>query len=419
MGNLVIKPSNKVNIIYPEVVDVYFAKKVEENGAVKFEKIEKGFLNTLMYIVIETNHIEEGFSLKINVFQYLAKDGKVHKRDTKEKNLDVKVGNYKNKGGTATQAIFEIMLGFDNKNDLPCYCLFSKENRLYVTLSIEANNDEKNYKTICYNLKKYKYNYIDDPNFWYAENRFELEKRKPIIVIDPGHGYTKGTTGAVCRIYTHKVKDNNGNPMKDDKGNFINRTSDIMQLPQYVIDDYNSWVISEKEDTNRNERGLVFDVSLKLVQLLKSKGYDCILTRTERVINGNDNITTRAERIKKANDNAADYFISIHADGGKFTSTGSHTIYPDTSDNDVLTKSKKLAEDIFKYYDVVNVDKESPKKDVRGIQILKSSNKTKRMVLVELGFLTNPQDAKKMFSNIDKIAEQLAKGLLYNIENDF
>lgn len=50
-----------------------------------------------------------------------------------------------------------------------------KENRLYVTLPIEANNDGKGDKIICYNLKEYKYNYIDDPNFWYRKNRFELE----------------------------------------------------------------------------------------------------------------------------------------------------------------------------------------------------------------------------------------------------
>lgn len=336
----------------------------------------------------------------------------------------MEVGNYKDKGGTVNQAIAKIELFSANKKvqeRYNKYLIDSVDKKIQIFMEVDADGNGEMKCGVCYNLEKYYGNFGDDPNFWYRGEGawFEVKQKKPIIVVDPGHGYTKGTTGAVCRIYTHKVKDKDGNPAKDSKGNFINQSSDIMQLPQYVIDDYNTWVVSEKEDSSRNERGLVFDVSLKLAQLLKNKGYNCILTRTERVINGNDNGTTRAERIKKANDNTADYFISIHADGGSFTSTGSHTIYPNTSDNDVLIKSKKLAEDIFKYYDVVNVDEESPKKDVRGIQVLKSSNKTKRMVLVELGFLTNPQDAKKMFSNIDKIAEQLAKGLLYNIENDF
>ena len=88
-------------------------------------------------------------------------------------------------------------------------------------------------------------------------------------------------------------------------------------------------------------------------------------------------------------------------------------------DKDIKNKSKKLAEDIYKYYDVIEKEINSPKEDTRGLQVLSPSNKTKRKVLVELGFLTNPREAKSLFSNIDKIADQLAKGLIYNIENSY
>jgi N-acetylmuramoyl-L-alanine amidase len=50
------------------------------------------------------------------------------------------------------------------------------------------------------------------------------------------------------------------------------------------------------------------------------------------------------------------------------------------------------------------------------LQVLRSSNKTKRKVLVELGFITSPKDAKALFSNIDLIAQQLYEGLLKNIK---
>jgi N-acetylmuramoyl-L-alanine amidase len=152
---------------------------------------------------------------------------------------------------------------------------------------------------------------------------------------------------------------------------------------------------------------------------LKDKGYKCYLTRVKSTIKGIDNQETRAKRIKIANDNQADYFISIHSDGGTFNSFGSHTIYPKTLDKDIKNKSKKLAEDIYKYYDVIEKEINSPKEDTRGLQVLSPSNKTKRKVLVELGFLTNPREAKSLFSNIDKIADQLAKGLIYNIENSY
>ena len=82
-------------------------------------------------------------------------------------------------------------------------------------------------------------------------------------------------------------------------------------------------------------------------------------------------------------------------------------------------KSKKLSEDILKYYNIIKVITESPKIDSRNLQVLGKSNKAKRITLVELGFLSNPAEAKTMFENINKIAEQLAKGIIYNIENDY
>lgn len=240
------------------------------------------------------------------------------------------------------------------------------------------------------------------------------------IVIDPGHGYTKGNTGATCKIYTHKIRGEDGEPLKKDDGEFETSSANIMKLPQYVIDDPTSWVISKKEDPNHNERGLVFDISVKLKDLLEKDGFTCFLTRESKVIQGTDDSSTRKKRIDLANNKQAHYFISVHADGAdNETSSGAHVIYPKTTDNKVSTDSKQLAVDIFKFYNVVQVESNSPKEDVRGLQVLGSTNKTNRKVLVELGFVTTPRDAKAMFSNIDKIAEQLHQGLVFNIKNNF
>ena len=65
---------------------------------------------------------------------------------------------------------------------------------------------------------------------------------------------------------------------------------------------------------------------------------------------------------------------------------------------------------------MVPVEPSSPKKDVRNLQVLRNSNKTNRKVLIELGFVTSPKDAKALFSNIDLIAQQLYKGLLKNLK---
>ena len=233
---------------------------------------------------------------------------------------------------------------------------------------------------------------------------FKFTKNNLTIVIDPGHGYTKGTSGASAKIYEYKIDKN-----KTAKANITN-------LPQKVIDNTNL-IVGDEEDPDRNERGLVFDVSIKLKELLKANGYNVILTRTERKIKGIDDPKTRQARIDLANKNNADYFISIHADGStKYSDSGAHVIYPNTTDSKVVALSKELAKDIFSYYTVVPVEPSSPKKDVRNLQVLRNSNKTNRKVLIELGFVTSPKDAKALFSNIDLIAQQLYKGLLKNLK---
>jgi len=420
MGKIVKSSNLKIN--YKEVVRVYFAKKnIDENGNISFQEIKEGFINSLMYIIIETKNIEEGTFLRINIFQYLEKDRLVKLSDTKKEDLLAAVGNYKDKGGTSSQAITQIILGINDNEHPQFYKLFAVDT-LHIILSIDTDGDGKIDKEICYNLECYKYNYERHPNYWYNDF-FLLKRKKPVIVIDPGHGYEQGNTGTSCRIYKHKIKDNEGNEQKDKQGNLITKKSNIFELPDYVINDYKKWGISEEEDYERNERGLVFDVSVKLVEILQKKGIkDVFLTRQERKIKGKDDLITRKKRIDFSNDHKADYFISIHADGGTFSSKGSHSIYPNSSNissDEVILKSKKLSEDILKYYNIIKVITESPKIDSRNLQVLGKSNKAKRITLVELGFLSNPAEAKTMFENINKIAEQLAKGIIYNIENDY
>ncbi|MDR2205206.1 MAG: N-acetylmuramoyl-L-alanine amidase [Flavobacteriaceae bacterium] len=259
-----------------------------------------------------------------------------------------------------------------------------------------------------------------------ARTEFDLSSKKEIknekykkikIVLDPGHGYTKGNTGAVCYLYKYKIKGNDGLPELDSNNNPVIKEGDIMNIPQYVINEPDAWIISKKEDPNYNERILVFDVSSKLKELLEKKGFTCFITRDSKVIIGNDDVKTRMKRIDLANKNKADYFISIHADGSKSNnSTGSHVIYPKMSDENIRKNCKELATDIFTFYNVVNVEKSSPKEDERELQVLGSSNYTPKKILVELGFVTTPKDANSLFSNIDRIAQQLFDGIMKNVE---
>jgi N-acetylmuramoyl-L-alanine amidase len=298
----------------------------------------------------------------------------------------------------------------------------TKDKKVYLSLLVDAHTTNPDFE-ITYNGRNpngeneegtgSKTNYfLDMKDKW-----FELKRKDPVIIIDPGHGYTKGNTGAVSFIYTHKIKGPDGKPELDAKKLPKTAKNNVETLPQYVIDDPVTWVLSKKEDPDRSERFLVHDVGTKLKTLLEAKEYKKIfLTRERGPISGSDDSATRQARIDVSNNNKADYFISVHADGlDNMTATGSHVIYSSSAD----TKSEELATDIFSTYTIVAVEATSPKTDVRGLQILKSVNKAERKVLIELGFVTTPKDAKSLFTNIDTIASQVKDGLIVNINKNF
>lgn len=71
-------------------------------------------------------------------------------------------------------------------------------------------------------------------------------------------------------------------------------------------------------------------------------------------------------------------FSSLYADGAEgYTSSGAHAIYPDVDDSEVVDSSKEFSEDILSCYDIVAVLDDSPKKDSRGLQVLRDTNKEK------------------------------------------
>lgn len=243
------------------------------------------------------------------------------------------------------------------------------------------------------------------------------EETKPIIVIDPGHGIKGGNVGTQARIYKYKLMGKDGKELLDKNGKVLTDKKNVNELPQYVLDNPNKWILGNNSSANheldneRTEYKLTYDVGKIIYDYFKEKKYEVIITRTSRDIksyDGNDLI----RRVNMANEAKADYFISIHADGDNSFVHGAHAIYSSSD-------GKELASDIMKYYTVVGVLNTSPKKDVRNLYIFKAANKTKRITLVELGFITNPKEAKKLFNNIKLIANQLIKGLEENINRNF
>ncbi|SCC31564.1 N-acetylmuramoyl-L-alanine amidase [Gilliamella intestini] len=254
-------------------------------------------------------------------------------------------------------------------------------------------------------------------------NKFQLKNTRPVIVIDPGHGVTPGNEGAQARIYQYKLKGNNGEILKDAKGNVQTKTATVIDLPSYVLEAPDTWIIgnndyskskNNKLDHKRTESNMVYEVSIKLYNLLLQKGYNVLITRNSKnVVKVANNKEAIYFRCDIANKNKADYFISIHADGLTNFTSGAHVIYYEGD-----KKGLELANDIFSCYTVVNIGKKHP--DARNnVGVLGEKNQTKYKVLIELGYITHPKDAKSIYDNMDLIAEQLAQGLEININKHF
>jgi N-acetylmuramoyl-L-alanine amidase len=260
---------------------------------------------------------------------------------------------------------------------------------------------------------------IVDLNSLIIDNRSEI-----VIVIDPGHGNTKGNTGATyIKAYKHKVKDTDGTVKKDPttQVEIIEETL-IDDLPDYVsaevskADSSWKWITERIWDHNKLERDIVWDVSVELQKIFSEAGYSAHKTREAKIIQGSDD---RAARNRFATDKKAHYFISVHADGStNYKASGSHAIYRHSSDAGYTERQREFAKDIMTFFTIVSTH-DTPRK--RGdLQVISpTANSSYRKSLVELGFVTNTNDYNAMSSNIEKMALQLAKGLESNIRKNY
>jgi len=247
-----------------------------------------------------------------------------------------------------------------------------------------------------------------------------VNSRKDIVVVvDPGHGSGSENVGAVAtKGYKHFVKGADNKPeLGPDKNPKVVFTS-VLELPSYVINDISKskkeWITERVGDNGITEADLVLKVAQSVYGKLKAIGYTVFLTR-----NTATGISNQA-RSNAANLNKAIYFISIHADGDyDYRVTGAHAIYREGDDSDYNKRQHEFAEDIFSLYDKVATIV-TPRKDIKPIRVLSpSENKAERKTLLELGFISNPDDYDNINNNVDTIARQIIQGIEINVRKHF
>lgn len=169
--------------------------------------------------------------------------------------------------------------------------------------------------------------------------------------------------------------------------------------------------------TNKPEYELTLEVSLYLQEVLIEKGFDVQLTRTKNEVD-----ISNVERAQMANEMEADLFLRIHADGAESAvAEGFSVLTPGQGNPDT---EKVYEESLIAAEHIVDQVKEIATLHSNGIIFrddLSGFNWSEVPVnLIELGFMTNPEEDKKLSDNryITNLTNAIADGIeAYLIES--
>ena len=143
-----------------------------------------------------------------------------------------------------------------------------------------------------------------------------------------------------------------------------------------------------------NEREISENITLKVKEILESKGITRELTR------GKDDVISIADRIVLANSNDYDYYISIHVNSSESENKGTGI---EAFSCDCWSLSNSVLKELENEFNYEN----------RGIFLSNFYNKriNTKSTILEIGFLNNERDRNYLINQQDRYAECIAKGI--------
>lgn len=150
-----------------------------------------------------------------------------------------------------------------------------------------------------------------------------------------------------------------------------------------------------------NEREISENISLKVKEILESKGITVELTR------GKENVISIEDRVILANSNEYDYYISIHVNS---TDTKNKGTGIEAFSCDCWSLSHKVLEKLEKEFNYQN----------RGIYESNFYNKRidSKSTIIEIGFLNNEYDRNNLINHQDRYAKCIAGGIIEQLRSE-
>jgi len=160
------------------------------------------------------------------------------------------------------------------------------------------------------------------------------------------------------------------------------------------------------EGNGLREQDITYRVGQILSSILRSEGYETRLSRpTPSTQLGTSNGSSLAARVNDANSWGADYFISLHTNASSLPTAEGSEAYVYRRDSDAADLAENILTGLGKRTGL----------PTRGVFPRPSLYVLKRTrmpaVLVELGFITNPEEAALMNSSPELFAAGVADGI--------
>lgn len=162
------------------------------------------------------------------------------------------------------------------------------------------------------------------------------------------------------------------------------------------------------EGNGLREQDIVFRIGILLAELFRENpAFEVKLSRpTLDVQLGTSNTTSLRERVRLANEWGADYFLSLHTNASSVPSATGVEAFAYSKPSDAFD----LGTDIINGISELTGLRNRGMKVRSGLYVLRKTSMP--AVLIELGFITNPNDARLMVDEPELFAQGIYNGSL-------